>query len=571
MAASKLHQASVAKEERPVPVSKVDQPKVEPKHPTPLPARPIVPPVTNLPSGVVLPTTPLQPQQLNCPIRPHKMPATTAATSQPLPPVVQPPPPPKPQPQPPVHNQSTPKVNNPPAQPYPSSVSPTTIQAMLASVKPVVSMAQMVSGRSSLRNYRRSKNPPAQPIKTDTSNGNKSLQTVIGTRTLPSDISVTPVMTKSTTVSNDIKRPIEHQPPSVSCYPINKEVVEREMSIDDLVAAKKLKDERTPGASPSQQNNRSFQLPKGLTITEISSKNEKPNTDKVPIQYEVQALPVLHIPDVPTSSSSNSSAGKGTGHHFDLLKKFDEANSGPGDKRPGLKSTNGMVGGHPGMPNGLLRMTASLQQKSEYSRPGIGRIQTKVTPKDLKSQMALTRIGLPMDNNGFGKVGQSDNNGFQVNQTPVVCGSTITVSMAQSAASAVSIFNSKPVPKTKIRTKQPNHSSPASSQSSSRNGSISPRDRSGSTSAGSKFPVTPSRQSPSSTPKPGTASQISPKTVYKQTPGKKKINPPAGPLLSWAKRGGGPPKHSNGWSWIGEGTEHLVYLSVSENALSNFI
>ena len=264
---------------------------------------------------------------------------------------------------------------------------------MLASVKPVVSMAQMVSGRSTLRNYRRAKNAVPEPTKADTSNGNKTIQSVIGSRTLPSDISVTPVLTKSSTVSNDIKRQIEHQPPSVSCYPIGREVVEKtqEMSIDDLMAAKKLKDEQHPGSGPSQQNNRSFQLPKGLTITEISSKSEKPASEKPPVNYEVQALPVLHIPDVPTGISTASKGDR----HFDLLKKFDEASSGTGgDKRPvpSSKPSNGIVGGHPGMPNGLLRMTASLQQKSDYSRPGIGRIQTKVTPKDLKSQQALDKI-----------------------------------------------------------------------------------------------------------------------------------------------------------------------------------
>ena len=575
--------------EKLAPVKKVEQPqqpKMEPAlpqtqpPPPPMTSRPIVPPVTNLPSGVVLPTTPLQPQQLNCSIRPHKMPATAATVTVQPPQVVLQTPQPQPQQQQVV---AVPKQSNPPNQTYPSSVSPTTIQAMLASVKPVVSMAQMVSGRSTLRNYRRAKNAVPEPTKADTSNGNKTIQSVIGSRTLPSDISVTPVLTKSSTVSNDIKRQIEHQPPSVSCYPIGREVVEKtqEMSIDDLMAAKKLKDEQHPGSGPSQQNNRSFQLPKGLTITEISSKSEKPASEKPPVNYEVQALPVLHIPDVPTGISTASKGDR----HFDLLKKFDEASSGTGgDKRPvpSSKPSNGIVGGHPGMPNGLLRMTASLQQKSDYSRPGIGRIQTKVTPKDLKSQQALDKIEML----------QFEKNGSQSNQSQppqTNCGSTITVSMAQSAASAVSFLGSKPVPKIKNRNKPPSHQlqqphqqqlqpqhqhqqllqqSPASSQPSSRNSSISPRDRSGSFSGSGKSSAS-FRQSPSLTSgsKFGAgekSSQVSPKPVYRPNSIKKKLGPSAGPLIPWSKRGGGPPKHSNGWSWLGEGAEQLVYLNVSE-------
>jgi hypothetical protein len=358
-----------------LPVSKAEKPvDQKPLLPPPqLPTRPLVPPVTNLPSGVVLPTTPLQPQQLNCSVRPHKA-AASAVVTQPPPAVVP---------------AVVPAVASKPvtsAQSYPSSVSPTTIQAMLANVKPVVSMAQMVAGRSTLRNYRRAKNPAPDPIKADTSNGNgKSFQSVIGTRTLPSDISVTPVLTKS---ADGAKRPIEHQPPSVSCYPISKEVERaQEMSIDDLVAAKKLKDEQSSGVPGSQQNSRAFQLPKGLTITEISSKPEKPAGDKS--GYEVQALPVLHIPEV----------SSGGGHHYDLLKKLDEASVAAPDKKvSSVKATNG---GHPGMPNGLLRLTASLQQKSDYSRPGIGKVTPKVTPKDFKSQQALSKIGLSIGNNGF--------------------------------------------------------------------------------------------------------------------------------------------------------------------------
>ena len=176
------------------------------------------------------------------------------------------------------------------------------------------------------------------------------------------------------------------------------------MSIEDLVAAKKLKDEQTSAQTPSQQNSRAFQIPKGLTITEISAATKSDvvavadnKVQITPAIFDVQALPVLHIPEV------------STGDHYDLLQKFDEA-SMPSVKKSiaPIKTNGGAPGGHPGMPNGLLRMTASLHQKSDFSRPGIGKIvTTKVTPKDLKSQMALNKIGLSMNNgNSFQSVTQ---------------------------------------------------------------------------------------------------------------------------------------------------------------------
>ena len=408
---------------------------------------------------------------------------------------------------------------------------------------------------------------PEPTIKADTSNGNKIIQNVIGSRALPSDISVTPIVSKVAAAASEVKRPIEHQPPSVSCYPINKEIEKNEiapgrlsnpMSIEDLVAAKKLKDEQSFPQSPSQQNNRAFQIPKGLTITEISAaaksgKVLEESKDKVHAAvYEVQALPVLHIPEV------------SSGEHYDLLRKFDEANL-PREKKS--TKTNGghhsgLPGGHPGMPNGLLRMTASLQQKSDYSRPGVGKVMTtKVTPKDLKSQLALNKIGLSMDNG---------NNSFSQNLT---CPSTITVSMAQSAASAVSIMNSKMNSKAEKDAKQKPRSinggskqSPASSQSSSRNSSISPRDRLSGPISITARSTSSSRVSPP-TPKPAGSTpscQVSPKPLFRSSSStKKKSSSFVGPLIPWAKRNCGPPKHSNGWSWMGEGTEQVVFLNVS--------
>ena len=67
-------------------------------------------------------------------------------------------------------------------------------------------------------------------------------------------------------------------------------------------------------------------------------------------------------------------------------------------------ATSGSAPGHPGMPNGLLQLSTSLQQKGS----------TKVTPKDQNARVALSKIGL-------------------IETSP------ITVSMAKSAASAVTV------------------------------------------------------------------------------------------------------------------------------------
>ena len=186
--------------------------------------------------------------------------------------------------------------------------------------------------------------------------------------------------------------------------------------------------------------------------------------------------------------------------------------------------------GHPGMPNGLLQLSTSLQQKGS----------TKVTPKDQNARVALSKIGL-------------------IETSP------ITVSMAKSAASAVTvnrvsfhfeyhfekkpqfclIFQAKllkPSPKNN-KSKHMMKTSPESSRSSSRNSSVSPRER------------------PSSSMKNrnGTNAEISPSNQAKKQP--KKTN--SKPLIPWCKRNIGPPKNCNGWSWVGEGSEQKVYLNVS--------
>ena len=176
--------------------------------------------------------------------------------------------------------------------------------------------------------------------------------------------------------------------------------------------------------------------------------------------------------------------------------------------------------------------------------------------------------------------------------------------MAQSAASAVSILNSKPLPPRHLNSSilsskplpprhlnssRPEHKhkhklqqgigciktqSLISSQCSSRNSSISPRDRekdrdrnSGPVSIIARS-TSSSRMSPmiSVTPKPGagvSSSQVSPKPLFRSSSTKKKPTQFVGPMIPWVKRNCGPPKHSNGWGWLGEGTEQVVYLNVS--------
>merc|ERR1719210_1204144 len=126
-------------------------------------------------------------------------------------------------------------------------------------------------------------------------------------------------------------------------------------------------------------------LPRGLTITETSamkrapfpapilptSKEHKqtsstsPATSKSPHSSRNVTLPVLNIPTSPLSSRRYKGGGGG---------------GGSGDPSPPSTST-----GHPGMPNGLLRMANMQQQSSNPAQPP-PKIATKIVPKDLKSQ-----------------------------------------------------------------------------------------------------------------------------------------------------------------------------------------
>ena len=148
---------------------------------------------------------------------------------------------------------------------------------------------------------------------------------------------------------------------------------------------------------------------------------------------------------------------------------------------------------------------------------------------------------------------------------------TITMSMAESAVSAVQPNTFKPVPARSKYSSNLKHSipgvtssptkkgsqvsSPSSSRSSSRNSSLSPRDRSGSMS---------SKTNSFSSATPTSAGTSSPKSSQSA---KKKISSigydPKAPLVSWSVRNSCAPKTCNGWNWEGEGKIQKVYLNVS--------
>jgi len=230
-------------------------------------------------------------------------------------------------------------------------------------------------------------------------------------------------------------------------------------------------------------------------------------------------LPVLHIPEYTpsTSASFGGSVHKRT-------KKSHVLPPVPTSVAPSSVASSG-ISGHPGMPNGLLQLSTSLQQKGS----------TKVTPKDQNARMALSKIGL-------------------------VTPSPITVSMAKSAASAVtSVKNTllKPAKSNKSSSSKAGllktHQSPESSRSSSRNSSVSPRER---PSSGLK-----NRASPPS------GAHLK-KSLSGQTGSGKKSSSDSSrvsrPLIPWSKRNSGPPKNCNGWAWVGEGCEQKVYLNNEE-------
>ena len=90
-------------------------------------------------------------------------------------------------------------------------------------------------------------------------------------------------------------------------------------------------------------------------------------------------LPVLNIPTSPYKGRYKGDSGA----------SLAAAPTSGFPPAPAAASTSSSGAGHPGLPNGLLRM-ANMQQ-SGHPPP---KIATKIVPKDLKSQLALSKIGL---------------------------------------------------------------------------------------------------------------------------------------------------------------------------------
>lgn len=321
-------------------------------------------------------------------------------------------------------------------------------------------------------------------------------------------------------------------------------------------------------------------LPKGLVITEIdktAQQQQQPKPNLKPSVYISSSpannglpaaaaphVPVLSIPEPPVLSSRSNGV---RGHQV-------------------LPSSRAV--GHPGMPNGLLSLASMQQQQQSAASAAAPKVATKVVPKDLKSQLALSKIGLPGDAQ---QQQQQQMLPPHMGKAGARLPPAISMSMAQTAAHAVA--NLKPVAPGKLKAKSPSSSkakaastsangqrgassssaakglfggpggpsgSPGSSRSSSRNSSLSPRERSGSHSSngsggGKKAAGSASAAGAGAAP---TKSALSPGP--KAAPVKKKPNQP---LVPWSKRNGGVQKNCNGWSWVGEGREEKVHLNVS--------
>ncbi|XP_040581568.1 uncharacterized protein Hers [Lepeophtheirus salmonis] len=354
---------------------------------------------------------------------------------------------------------------------------------------------------------------------------------------------------------------------------------------DEEVEEQKAERDRELAKSSSNNSNntgsrKKISLPKGLVITEI------------------ECPPVLHIPEPQPSPRVKD------------------------DKR-----------GHPGLPNGLLRMaTTSVQQNNNHRSSSSNNNNnnssssslssasiTRVTPKDLKSKIALCRIGLmnntppDLSDQKRGSYGtdkdlliHNKNNRVylkpprRLTQNEEGTSTTlplkklkkkkdyansnkISMSMAQCAVTAVlksqgappKLFQSHP----KTLPKSPNifnkgrpsssntncSNSPSSSRSSSRNSSLSPRER---------IPGSFSKFSPKMSKglnmngnggvATGSGGVVGGLCFLNSPQTKKKVMQLPSSFISCGsipKKHKGPPKLSNGWSWVGEGFEQKVHLN----------
>jgi len=327
----------------------------------------------------------------------------------------------------------------------------------------------------------------------------------------------------------------------VQCYPLAASQAGTGMSKTSkhLESAKMANSHPTkPTAANNNTSGHHPGLPQGLTITEVSRAKDGSRGRQT-------------LPTFPASASAlrrydNSSVDR---VHMFPARPMDSLpfrRSGATASRPiaqtAVSSTNSSTG-HPGLPNGLLRMATAATMQGP---------QSGVLPKSSSSSTTTTTATANGRSNGHDFFAPS-----------------ISASLAQSAANAVPQLKPplkatrqglKLKPSRGSRGSSPKrmggrktaNGSPSSSRSSSRNSSLSPRDRQ---SPGSENGKNGSNGRPSS------RSQLSPRLP---SSGKKKaLQPYPGPLLPWSQTHDSEPKGSNGWKWVGEGVEQKVFFNVS--------
>ncbi len=447
-----------------------------------------------------------------------------------------------------------------------------TVQPVVSTGSP--SSTSSANAKSSLRDYRRPKSSSKSSVATNTS--------------APSSSSgLTPQQLASRfPAAQELLKQSQQAMKAAAAAAAMPGLARPALDASDLVPNKKTK----TSASPSAPSNKAlYGLPTGLTITEINNKPSSSSSSSKVASSKSTAkssfpTPQPSFPSSAASGSLNIQMLPVMNPPEPLHRKSGKRLVYPPPPAPASSSAK-----HPGLPNGLLQMATAatmMQQQQQQppqqhrhgptvsSTPGLPGLATKVVPKDLKSQLALSRIGLPA----------------QLGNSAEDPSSQISVSLAQSAASAAVLpaalgpkppktpYSSKAVPVKQSRNnnmqkrptlnslKKQNGSgggrqlpystahggSPASSRSSSRNSSLSPRERPSSANGNGnggkhKLPLSPS---PSSRKKTAQA-------VY------------TGPLIPWSKRSGVQPRDSNGWQWVGEGTEQKVYYNVSYLYFSN--
>ena len=505
--------------------------------------------------------------------------------------------------------------------------------AMMATITPIYSPGESsadqstaftpVTTKSSLREYRKPKPKSVQTSgsvfrsSTNASTNNRLSLSMSGEKhapQVPDEISVTTVIGPPGNKAKAASSNHHQEPAIISMYPVNAKTTGQHGSVkrqgpEMLMGATSSKRFKSSSLSETEKP---FPFPRGLTITEVNTPSTKQHTNISSLMInplnvcattleqhhneddnDDEVIPVLHIPESSHISQSDpskyragqkmSSNGKGS--------SYSRIPSGISNIRPLIQSSStkaGMSGtsgtsGHPGMPSGLLRMTAtSLQRKSFQSQLNVP--QVPHTFINIHSRPSVTNSVPKIKPSSAQNMAVGKGNRLTLKPPKGNVPATITMSMAESAVSAVQPNTFKPVP---VRSKaysanskqslsgisgSPTKkgsqvSSPNSSRSSSRNSSLSPRDRSGSMSnknANVSLSMSPKTSSSSTNSSSGTSSP-------KGTPSTKKKSPsngydPKAPLVSWHVRNSCSPKSCNGWNWEGEGKIQKVYLNVSRHA-----